>query len=307
MAQCMCNVLIAVRLISIKFFRELICNPLFIRSRRHSYELDINALKYIPAHVFTNSASHPNGCSQVDEVGGDDWFALPQHDPMLRASRTSMKGSDGRKKEEHLVCTVALKAGDMLLWDSRTVHCSSPGSDGRPIADGNDFSETVRNEAQSLNDADGQGADAVYAPKGHSGAPLLRAAVMVCMAPVDQLARAAAFDRKRTADASADSTATAANTICCTSTKNNTSAADEAFLSNLFQQRKEAVEQGWTTPHWPHKATPLLEQYHEEVVGTGEAEQQRLLRSPVAERLTYNDLGLHERSLVDGVPHGAAL
>ena len=239
----------------------------------------------------------------MDEVDGDDWFALPRHDPMLRASHTSMKGYDGLKKEEHSVCTVALEAGDMLLWDSRTVHCSSPGSDGRPIAHDN-FSDTVRNEAQSLNYADGQDVDAVYTPEGGLGAPLLRAAVMVCMTPVDRLARAAALDRKRTADVTSTSTGTTTNPNSSTST--NASAAGDELLINLFRQRKEAVEQGWTTPHWPHKASPLLEQYHEDVAGTGEAEQQRLLRSPVAERLTYSDLGPHERSLVDGVPRGTA-
>lgn len=254
-------------------------------------------------------------------MDGDDWFALPRHDPMLHKSirTTSMMKENGTEQQEDLmVCTVALEAGDLLLWDSRTVHCSSPGSDGRPLAvNDSDSSESATRKPQSGDNAGSLEADSRYTPKGGVGAPLLRAAVMVCMAPIDRLASAAALDRKHAnlttavGDNASNRDATASPTNATASTTDSSSPCDSAdyedeLLANLLRRRKEAVEQGWTTPHWPHKATPLLEQYHEDVVGTGEAEQQRLLRSPVAERLTYSDLGPHERSLVDGEPRGAA-
>jgi hypothetical protein len=244
-----------------------------------------------PSLCFLFSALQRALPVQVAAVDGDDWFALPRADPLLRAN----------------VCTAALRAGDLLLWDSRTVHCSSPGADGRPIGDGGSDGNgpsgsrtgrsfggngpsgggggTAAAEQPQMGDGD---VDGVYVPKGGVGAPLLRAAVMVCMVPVDTLAAAAALDpRSGAANATSGDAATT---------------PEAELLAEVLSRRRQAVELGLTTPHWPHKAAPLLEQFHAQVAATGEAEQRKLLRSPVAERLRYCDLGPHERSLVDGQP-----
>mmetsp|Transcript_17725 Transcript_17725/g.25009 ORF Transcript_17725/g.25009 Transcript_17725/m.25009 type:complete len:507 (+) Transcript_17725:86-1606(+) len=51
---------------------------------------------------------------RLDEVGGDDWLEI---DPM---DKDLLVESD--------IITLMLRPGDMLLWDSRTVHCSYPAT-----------------------------------------------------------------------------------------------------------------------------------------------------------------------------------
>merc|ERR1712232_348346 len=50
---------------------------------------------------------------RLDEIGDDDWLEI---DP-----------NDDRILQPHRILTLLLKAGDLLLWNSRTVHCSYPG------------------------------------------------------------------------------------------------------------------------------------------------------------------------------------
>ena len=56
---------------------------------------------------------------QVRSRDGDDFFSLPR----AAARRDGLLGGDGGGR--HVV--VHLEAGDLLCWDSRTVHCSWPG------------------------------------------------------------------------------------------------------------------------------------------------------------------------------------
>ena len=80
------------------------------------------------------SRRHPE---KVAAVGGENFFPIPERDPALRRAAVMTQ----------------LDPGDMLLWDSRTVHCSQPGVGAAP------------------------------APVGKGEASLLRCVCFVCMTP----------------------------------------------------------------------------------------------------------------------------
>ena len=52
---------------------------------------------------------------RLDELKGEDWIEIDPNDSCLLSPSN--------------IITCLLKPGDMLLWDSRTVHCSFPGDD----------------------------------------------------------------------------------------------------------------------------------------------------------------------------------
>ncbi len=49
----------------------------------------------------------------MDEVGTDDWLEVDPTDTQILQPQN--------------VISCLLRPGDVLLWDSRTVHCSNPG------------------------------------------------------------------------------------------------------------------------------------------------------------------------------------
>jgi hypothetical protein len=63
-------------------------------------------------HHYTDS---PMYADRLDEVGADDWVEVDPAD-------TALLGAD------RPVLSCRLEAGDMLIWDSRVVHCSCPGA-----------------------------------------------------------------------------------------------------------------------------------------------------------------------------------
>lgn len=89
----------------------------------------------------------------------DDFVPIPRGDPILRSASPRL-----------VVC----KAGDMCLWDSRTVHCNSPGFG--PNAGAPDAKDAKVGEVKAKQVA----ADATSKP---DPAPLLRLACYVCMTP----------------------------------------------------------------------------------------------------------------------------
>lgn len=251
---------------------------------------------------------------QVAAVNGDDWFALPKDDPMLdpmldpvftasiscsssrsrnsngsNSSRRSNKSARMRRKKRVSteVVSVALRAGDLLLWDSRTVHCSSPGERGLPpvsaappppppraCASGPIKDEGARGEAgmgsRKYEHASSKGGDSgIRTTPLRTGAPLLRACTMVCMMPRTKvLAEAAAATNA--ANAAADATSAVSAAPASTAAPASSAAADASGVAageQLMEARRLCVDQGVTTPHWPTKASPLLEQYHQDVKG----------------------------------------
>ncbi len=67
-------------------------------------------------HHYTNGEWYNR---RMDELGGDDWLELRGDDELLK--RASKSGD---------VIMLGLKAGDLLIWDSRVAHCSYPGDGG---------------------------------------------------------------------------------------------------------------------------------------------------------------------------------
>ena len=102
-------------------------------------------------HFPDNYTEDGHGCSsfyraRLHELEGDDWLEIDPNDKtILQPDR---------------IVSAELRAGDMILWDSRTVHCSYPGKGSIPPSDKSDFSD--------------------------SG--LIRAAVAVCMMPRSTIA-----------------------------------------------------------------------------------------------------------------------
>ena len=77
--------------------------------------------KLFPHHYIGSSEEEAgsSSCSsfyrqRLDELKGDDWVEIDPNDSHLL--------------DPNNVVTCLLKEGDLLLWDSRTVHCSFPGN-----------------------------------------------------------------------------------------------------------------------------------------------------------------------------------
>ena len=78
--------------------------------------------KLFPHHYTWNSddAVGSNSCTsfyrqRLNELKGDDWMEVDPNDSYLLNPKN--------------IITCLLNPGDLLLWDSRTVHCSFPGDD----------------------------------------------------------------------------------------------------------------------------------------------------------------------------------
>ena len=72
----------------------------------------------------------------------DDFFRLPPDDPLLRdggGDDGGDGGSGGGSGSGGIICL--LQRGDLLLWDSRTAHCSAPGEGGAVLAGGEEEEE----------------------------------------------------------------------------------------------------------------------------------------------------------------------
>jgi hypothetical protein len=105
------------------------------------------------------------------ELDGDDWMEIPHDD--------SAMFSDDDDSTNKMLFTCLLNPGDMLLWDSRTVHCSYPGDE--------DVGAVVHAE---------QDPQAKNKTAGSRG--LIRAASLVSMMPSSRATREV-LDRRRQA------------------------------------------------------------------------------------------------------------
>ena len=162
-----------------------------------------------PAH-FTSPASPAHAAfykTRLLELQTEDWLEIdPRDDGVLTPG-------------DAVSCL--LRAGDMLLWDSRVVHCSCPGRDegagaGRAPEAGTEEAGTVTGVAGAAVDGDecdkDQDGDEGVAAAGRG---LVRAAVLVCYAPASR-------------------------------------ATDD-----VLAQRREAVRRGLTLSHWPEALATL--------------------------------------------------
>ena len=69
--------------------------------------------KIFPQH-YTNDGEYRE---RLAELNGDDWLEIRGDDPILKAY-----------SDNHDIVMNSLLPGDILLWDSRVMHCSSPGT-----------------------------------------------------------------------------------------------------------------------------------------------------------------------------------
>ena len=115
--------------------------------------------KHFPHHYINDTTCFYN--ERMNEVGTDDWLEVDPNDTVVL-------------QPQHVISCL-LEQGDVLLWDSRTVHCSYPGKSGANLPE---FCE----DAYSL----------------------IRAGVMVSMMPADNVSptvlrqRAEAVHQSRT-------------------------------------------------------------------------------------------------------------
>lgn len=95
---------------------------------------------------------------------GDDWLEVDPQDPLLRTADATC----GEDRSGPVSCV--LERGDLLLWDSRVIHCSYPGRNLPGIEDVPSMATSENSENDSL------------AARG-----LIRACVLVCYMPHSKL------------------------------------------------------------------------------------------------------------------------
>ena len=203
--------------------------------------------------------------------------------------------------------TLELAAGDLLMWDSRTLHCSSPGWDGAPSNSSFEpilgCEEATEREARkgdsnagsgtAMNQGDLDGDTSLRdLSTARSGAPLLRAAVFVCMLPQHRVFGEPGSYKQPSAQ-----------------------------QERVRKARCTLVDGGVTTSHWPDKFTSLMSGYlNNSTISDEEKEGVRSLLSvepesadassdragtttgPTRSRvlLRVEDLNDHQRLLVEG-------
>ena len=97
---------------------------------------------------------------RLDEVDGDDWLEVDPNDAVLLDPKR--------------VVTILLGPGDLLLWDSRTVHSSYPGSSDEEIIKYGDGAPALDTAAHGL----------------------IRAAALVTMVPMERVSEGILRQRK---------------------------------------------------------------------------------------------------------------
>jgi hypothetical protein len=142
------------------------------------------------------AAAYP---AEVGESGGDDYFEVPPSDPVfLRRRKTSSSGGrdgggggdddDAGEEEEEggggdkegggTAVVVRLRAGDMLMWDSRLVHCNTTHKARRRRQESeSDDDDATKKTSPSLSSG----------PDGGTTSRLARAVCYVCMTPAARL------------------------------------------------------------------------------------------------------------------------
>jgi len=75
----------------------------------------IGSHRLFPEHYLQSNDNKIFYKERLKEIDGDDWLEVDPHDNVLFQS-----GS---------VVTCLLEPGDVLIWDSRTVHCSYPSEE----------------------------------------------------------------------------------------------------------------------------------------------------------------------------------
>ena len=185
---------------------------------------------------------------RLQEINGDDWLEIDPNDKVLL------------QPEKVVMCL--LQPGDLLLWDSRLVHCSYP-----PLKD---------------NDNNAHNGDEISCRKDDAGlSSLLRAATTITMMPtqlvLSTLMNAATVTNKRTSpppQQQQDDVTTKEATIQPDNFDNHNdldealtaaAATTVALFRQLQEQRVQAVNSYRTLTHWVNKVKPLGEERPEQV------------------------------------------
>mmetsp|Transcript_35861 Transcript_35861/g.107057 ORF Transcript_35861/g.107057 Transcript_35861/m.107057 type:complete len:170 (+) Transcript_35861:2210-2719(+) len=163
-----------------------------------------------------------------------------------------------------------LSPGDLLLWDSRTVHCSYPGRCGDDNDDDND-------EASSANDDDAVGAQQ---SEFDSSQGLIRAASLVSMMPSSRATGPAILARRKEAVDRCRTLTHWANEVAPLGEEREEEAAKEGMRVDFikrwqWQQRRQSSSSG----------------------GDGDGDGERRRRKVL---LSFSDLNREQRRLVCG-------
>jgi hypothetical protein len=110
---------------------------------------------------------------RIAELDGDDWMEIPHDDDVVFLYESKF-----------LSC--ALGPGDLLLWDSRTVHCSYPAENDSNHHDHKVEVVVGRDDKDLRSVANG----------------LIRAATLVSMMPTDRAAQSVLEERRQAVDSS---------------------------------------------------------------------------------------------------------
>jgi Phytanoyl-CoA dioxygenase (PhyH) len=135
--------------------------------------LVLDSHRLFPEHY--TSGQNEFYTKRLVELNGDDWLEI---DPF----------------DEHLLCpnnvvSICLKAGDMLLWDSRMVHCSYPPSSSA--------TNKQQQEQQQQPQEQQQQQEQQQVKKPTAGPLFLRAATLVSMMPRREISTATCEARRQ--------------------------------------------------------------------------------------------------------------
>ena len=201
---------------------------------------------------------------RLEELKGDDWMEIDPHDSVVL------------QPEKILTCL--LDAGDLLLWDSRTVHCSYPP----PKAAGQKPAHASFHDISTNKQGKEAGMVSGWTKKSQRHT-LIRAATTVTMMPAVDIPIRVLEERRH----------------CCSySMEQNATSSSSPPLSLPFR----------TLTHWVNKVQPLGEERPEIVAKERERIQAMLeWQEQQQKRILLDfdrDLTLEQQKLVVGTEEG---
>lgn len=115
-------------------------NLIPVTERSGGNVLVMESHKMFPDHYLQQPKQNETSAHDVNlfyyerlkEINGDDWLEIDPHDHVLL-------------REESIV-TCLLGAGDMLIWDSRLVHCSHPGRSSTKCGEKNEKENSMTDD-----------------------------------------------------------------------------------------------------------------------------------------------------------------
>jgi len=226
---------------------------------------------------------------RLKEINGDDWLEIDPRDttllPSLSASGSS-DNSNGPSVEERFcnsesncvpedahtrmeVIMCLLGAGDMIVWDSRTVHCSHPGEIELETDTDKDKSSHCNFHGVNALHMNGDDDESAHIVQQQHQQGLVRLAGLVNMVPEEVLEKS-------------------------------------TNIHTMRARRLQAVESARTLTHWVDKCAPLGEERSEDVLKEKECvKYMKQMPQPRAEGgrskkvlLSFDDLTDAQRNLI---------